>query len=251
MTKYKTDDAETPESHIKELTEQLAHARKELDELSYAISHDFRAPLRTVFGFTQLLVRKYRDSLEGQALDYLDRIGSGAARMERMIEDLLKLSRTGRAEVQREEIDATALVHSVMDELQAAEPERNVELNVQSGLGLNADPRLLRMLFQHLLENAWKFTRGVAAPRIEVMVQEMNGLTFCCVRDNGAGFTMNQADRLFRPFQRLHLESEFPGTGIGLAIVKKIVDRHGGTVMAEGAEGSGATFCFWLGRGEG
>lgn len=247
MTDSRMDTSPGRGSRIDELTDQLTEARKELEELSYAVSHDLRAPLRTVFGFTQLLVKKYRDRLEGQALDYLERIGSGAARMERMIEDLLRLSRTGRMDVQREEVDATAIARSVVEELQAADPKRPCEIDVQEGMRLDADPRQLRMVFQSLLENAWKFTRHVASPRIEVRVQQMNAQTFCCVRDNGAGFTMNQADRLFRPFQRLHLESEFPGTGIGLAIVKKIVDRHGGRVMAEGAEGHGAMFCFSLG----
>lgn len=246
MTHSRTTDDETPEGRIEHLTEQLSIVRKELDELTYAISHDLRAPLRSVFGFTQLLARKHSSRLDGQALDYLGRIGSGAARMEQMIEALLLLSRTGRMEVHREEVNAAAVVRSVMDELREAEPERAVELHVDDPLKLYADPRLVRLIFSNLLGNAWKFTGGVAEPRIQVVVQEMNGTVFCCVRDNGAGFAMNQADRLFRPFQRLHLDSEFPGIGMGLAIVKKIVDRHGGTVMAEGEEGRGAKFCFSL-----
>ncbi|SNB46568.1 ATP-binding protein [Geobacter sp. DSM 9736] len=234
------------DARVAELAERLAEARGELDALTYAISHDLRAPLRTVYGFVQLLERKYRERLEGQAIEYLERIGSGIQRMEKLIADLLELSRTGTREMQRERVDLSALAHALLEDLRKSEPGRVVEVSVEPGLVVSGDPVLLRALLHHLLGNAWKFTGGKPSAHITFGTRTTGEQRQFCVIDNGAGFTPGQAHRLFNPFQRLHLESEFPGTGIGLAVVKKIVVRHGGTVTGEGEEGKGAAFCFTL-----
>jgi light-regulated signal transduction histidine kinase (bacteriophytochrome) len=165
--------------------------------------------------------------------------------MGELIDDLLELSRVGRAELHRAEVDLSALAREVASELQRREPERALELVIQPGLHADADARLLRIVFENLLGNAWKFTRKVSSPRIEVGRAEVNAGAFF-VRDNGAGFAMSYADKLFRPFQRLHTEAEFPGTGIGLATIQRIIDRHGGRAWAEGEVGRGAAFYFTL-----
>lgn len=232
---------------VEELRARLSEVEQELDSLTYAISHDLRAPLRTLFGFSTLLVRKYGENLEGQPLDYLRRIISGATRMETMIEELLKLSRVGRAEIRCEPVDLSAVASAVIDEMRGADPGRAVVVEIEGGLSCTGDPSMLRTVLYNLLHNAWKFTGGTPSPHIRFFAQFKNGLCFYCVKDNGAGFAAGQADRLFRPFQRLHLETEFPGVGMGLALVKKIIQRHGGIVSAEGGEGAGATFCFAVG----
>jgi light-regulated signal transduction histidine kinase (bacteriophytochrome) len=166
--------------------------------------------------------------------------------MAELIDDLLALSRVGRAELHRAVTDLSALAHDVAGEIQRREPERTVEVLIQPGLQAEADPRLLRIVFENLLGNAWKFTRKVLHPRVEVgRIQTADDPAFF-VRDNGAGFAMSYADRLFRPFQRLHTETEFPGTGIGLATIQRIIDRHGGRAWAEGEVGRGASFYFTL-----
>jgi light-regulated signal transduction histidine kinase (bacteriophytochrome) len=234
------------EAAIEELRTRLAETQHELDALTYAISHDLRAPLRTLYGFSTLLIKKHGDSLEGQPLDYLQRIISGAARLETMIEELLKLSRVGRAEMHLQTVDLSILVLTVIDELRAADPERKVEVEIEQGVACYGDPGMLRTVLYNLLQNSWKFTGATSFPRIRFFAREKSGQRRYCISDNGAGFAAGQADRLFKPFQRLHLESEFPGVGMGLALVKKIVQRHGGTVHAEGDEGAGATFCFTI-----
>ena len=229
---------------IEELRMSLAETRNELDALTYAISHDLRAPLRTLYGFSTLLIRKYGDTMEGQPLDYLQRIMAGAARLETMIEELLKLSRVGRVEMQLQAVDLSTLASMVVDELRAADSGRTVEVEIEQGLSCYGDPGMLRTVVYNLLQNAWKFTAGTSYARIGFFAREESGRRRYCISDNGAGFAAGQADRLFKPFQRLHLESEFPGVGMGLALVKKIIRRHGGSVHGEGDEGAGATFCF-------
>jgi len=240
------DSVARQERLIEELRNRLAEAGQEHDFLMYAISHDLRAPLRTLYGFSTLLIKKYGDKLEEQPRDYLQRIIAGAARMEAMIEELLKLSRIGRAEIRHEPIDLSGLADALIGELRAADPARRVEVEVEQGLSCHGDPGMLRTVLHNLLQNAWKFTAGTPSPRIQFFARHDNGEHWYCVKDNGAGFAANQTDRLFKPFQRLHLDTEFPGVGMGLALVKKIISRHGGNVRAEGEEGTGANFCFSL-----
>lgn len=232
------------EQTCEEVQSRLVAAEHELQSLTYAISHDLRAPLRTLYGFSTLLIRKYGEKLDGQPLDYLQRIISGAARLEAMIDALLNLSRTGMTEMHHEMVDLSAIASTVIEELRAANPERKVEVEVQQGIRCHGDSGLLRTVLQNLLHNAWKFSGNCAPTRIRLFARTENGGRWYCIADNGAGFAAGQADRLFKPFQRLHLETEFPGVGMGLALVKKIIERHGGSVHGEGAEGAGATFCF-------
>lgn len=227
-------------------TAELEAINRELEAFSYSVSHDLRAPLRAVDGFGQALLEDYGDRLDATAQDYLNRIRAGTQRMGRLIDDLLHLSRISRAELIPERVDLSALAESVAAELRADAPERTVEFAVQPGLCAEGDGHLLEVVLENLLGNAWKFTSGTASARIEFGVQDEAGGPAFFVRDNGAGFDMAYVDKLFGAFQRLHGAAEFPGTGIGLATVKRIITRHGGRVWAEGAPGAGATFFFTL-----
>jgi PAS domain S-box-containing protein len=234
------------EQRVRERTAQLADTNEELEAFSYSISHDLRAPLRGIDGFCQAVAEDEESTLSPAARGYLERVLRASARMGQLIDDLLGLSRLSRAELRRESVDLTALAQAVVAELAAREPQRDVEFRVQPELRVDADPHLLRVLLENLLGNAWKFTQRVERPRIELSATWREGRTVYCVRDNGAGFDMRYADKLFTPFQRLHEAKEFPGTGIGLAIVQRVVHRHGGHVWAESAPGQGAAFFFRL-----
>jgi light-regulated signal transduction histidine kinase (bacteriophytochrome) len=226
------------------LVGELERKNKELEAFSYSVSHDLRAPLRSIDGFSQALLEDHAEHLDARGRDYLQRVRSSAQRMAELIDDILQLSRVSLAELNRGRVDLTAIAQAVADELQRREPERAVTFAIQPGLTLRGDARLMRVLLDNLMGNAWKFTAKQADPRIEVGADtDGDGVTFY-VRDNGAGFDMAYAEKLFRPFQRLHTEHDFPGTGIGLATVYRIVDRHGGRVWAEGDVGRGATIRF-------
>lgn len=227
--------------------EELERKNRELEAFSYSVSHDLRAPLRRIDGFSQLLLEDYAGKLDSNGEDYLHRVCESAKRMGELIDDLLSLSRVGRAEMKRDPVDLSSIARAAFDELSGKDPDRHVDLRVAERLVAQADRGLMRVAFDNLVGNAWKFTAKVREPRIEIgMEQKQEGATVFFVRDNGAGFDMNYADNLFRPFQRLHQESDFPGTGIGLATVHRIVDRHGGRIWAEGAVGQGATFYFTI-----
>ena len=226
------------------LVEELERKNRELEAFSYSVSHDLRAPLRGIDGFSQALLEDYGAALPPPAQDYLRRVRAAAQRMGELIDDLLQLSRVGRAPLQRRRIDLSALARSVVAELRRAAPDRAVEVTIADGLVAEADPGLIRALLENLLGNAWKFTAKTDAAAIAFEAAEAAGETAFVVRDNGVGFDMAHADRLFAPFQRLHSEAEFPGTGIGLATVRRIVDRHGGRAWAEAAPGRGAAI-FW------
>ncbi len=226
------------------LVEELERKNRELEAFSYSVSHDLRAPLRGIDGFSQALLEDYGAALPPPAQDYLRRVRAAAQRMGELIDDLLQLSRVGRAPLQRRRIDLSALARSVVAELRRAAPDRAVEVTIADGLVAEADPGLIRALLENLLGNAWKFTAKTDAAAIAFEAAEAAGETAFVVRDNGVGFDMAHADRLFAPFQRLHSEAEFPGTGIGLATVGRIVDRHGGRAWAEAAPGRGAAI-FW------
>jgi PAS domain S-box-containing protein len=234
------------EQRVRERTAQLADTNEELKAFSYSVSHDLRAPLRGIDGFCQAVEEDEESTLSPAARSYLERVRRASGRMGQLIDDLLALSRLSRAELRRKPVDLSALAHVVLAELAAQEPQRDVELRVQPELRVDADPQLLRVLLENLLGNAWKFTQRVERPRIELSADRREGRTVYCVRDDGAGFDMKYADKLFTPFQRLHEAKEFPGTGIGLAIVQRVVHRHGGHVWAESAPGQGAAFFFTL-----
>jgi two-component system, NtrC family, sensor kinase len=226
------------------LVGELERKNKELEAFSYSVSHDLRAPLRSIDGFSQALLEDYMERLDDKGKDYLRRVRTAAQRMSELIDDLLQLSRLGRTELKRERIDLADIARAIAADLRKNDPQRQAEVVVEEGLWAEADSRLVRVALENLLGNAWKFTAQVEAPEIELGATPGRDTFF--VRDNGAGFDMAYVGKLFGPFQRLHAEAEFPGTGIGLAIVQRIIDRHGGRVWAEGEAGRGATFYFTI-----
>jgi signal transduction histidine kinase len=237
------------EQRVRDRTAELEAANRELESFSYAVSHDLRAPVRHVDGFVRALEEDAGAALDATARGHLARIQSATRRMSQLIEDLLALSRTIRQPVNRTSVDLAALARDVATALRGAEPGRAVEFVIPETLPASGDARLLRVALENLLGNAWKFTSRCPHPRIELGAATLpDGQTAYAVRDNGAGFDMAHAGRLFGAFQRLHGEDEFPGTGIGLATVQRIIARHGGRIWAEAAVGQGATFSFTLGR---
>ncbi len=220
------------------LVAELERANRELDAFSYSVSHDLRAPLRAIQGFSQALEEDCGPRLDGECREHLRYILQATQRMGRLIDDLLALSRVGRSAMQEEDVDVSALASDVIDRLRRRYGEREVETSIAPAIVVRGDQRLLTIVFESLIGNAWKFSAKTPAARIEIGVAE--GAVF--VRDNGAGFDPAYAAGLFQPFQRLHGADEFEGTGIGLAIVKRVIDRHGGRVWAESAPGKGATF---------
>lgn len=237
---------EALEHRVAQRTRQLEAANKELEAFSYSVSHDLRAPLRSVDGFSQILLKNHASQLDDTGRDYLNRVSRASKRMGELIDDLLMLSRVSRSEIKKETIDLSKLVCSVGREIKAAAPERQVEWLIQEGVTVQADGRLMRAMLENLLSNAWKFTAKTEQARIEFGALQQNGEKLLFVRDNGAGFDMQYAYKLFGAFQRLHRAEEFEGTGIGLATVQRIVNHHGGRIWAEGAVGQGATFYFTI-----
>jgi signal transduction histidine kinase len=228
------------------LLADLDRKNKELEAFSYSVSHDLRAPLRSIDGFGRILLEEHTGELGEAGRAHLERVRSAAQRMNELIDDLLELSRVERAHVQRESVNVSDLARRIGQMLAQRDPGRAVELVVEDALVAHADPRLLEIVLENLLGNAWKFTGKITSPRVEVRARtEDHGTTFF-VRDNGAGFDPVRTDRLFSPFQRLHSTDEFPGTGIGLATVRRIVDRHRGRIWAEGKVDGGATVYFTL-----
>ena len=234
------------ERRVIERTGQLEAANKELEAFSYSVSHDLRAPLRSIDGFSQALLEEYADRLDETGRHYLTRVRAGSRHMAQLIEDLLNLSRVTRSEIHRVPVDVSALARAVATDLQRAAPDRRVEFDIEPGLTVHGDPGLLRVALENLLGNSWKFTRRHPTARIELGATERSGERTFFVRDDGAGFDMAYADKLFHPFQRLHSLEEFEGTGIGLATVQRIVQRHGGRVWGEGAVEQGAAFYFFV-----
>lgn len=234
------------EQRVQERTTQLKQTINELESFSYSVSHDLRAPLRSIDGFSQSLLEEYADKLDQQGLDDLRRVRTASQRMARLIDDMLKLSMVTRGAMKLVAVDLSALARSVTDELHRTEPERKVEFIIQEGLSVQGDPQLLRMALENLLGNAWKFTSLHETARIEFGVSESDGKREYFVRDDGAGFEMAYADKLFVPFQRLHAYTDFSGTGIGLSIVQSIIQRHGGEIRGKGATEEGAVFYFTL-----
>jgi two-component system NtrC family sensor kinase len=241
--------AETRAALAEELTRtniELAQANRELEAFSYSVSHDLRAPLRTISAFTHALIEDLGDKLDVRATDHVRRVLAASHRMADLIDALLELARISRAPIGRHRVDLSALAAASCEELQRREPHRTVSMVIAPHLQIEADGRLVRILLDNLLSNAWKFTSNEAAPLVEIGAAADGDETVFYVRDNGAGFDMAHADRLFTPFARLHSDSEFRGTGIGLATVRRIVERHGGRIWADGAVGAGATISFTL-----
>ena len=234
------------ERRVIERTSELEAVNRELEAFSYSVSHDLRAPLRSIDGFSLALLEDYSGRLDEQGKDYLQRVRSASQRMSRLIDDLLMLSRVTRREMKHEKIDLSAIASEVAAELKKREPQRKVDFIIQTGLIANGDAELLRIVLENLIGNAWKFTSKNPDARIEFGATEHDGEHVYFVRDNGVGFDMAYADKLFVPFQRLHAADEYPGTGIGLATVKRIVLRHGGSVRAYAEPGKGAAFYFTL-----
>ncbi len=235
------------EEDSQRLATQLAAANRELEAFSYSVSHDLRAPLRAVDGFSQMLVEDCAGQLDDDGRRMLGLIREGAQRMSRLIDDLLAFSRLGRQQIEPVAIDMHALAREVFDELAAREPGRELRLDLQPLPPARGTPAMLRQLWANLIGNALKFTKGRAVGEIGIAAREgEDGAQIYSVKDNGAGFDMRHAGRLFGMFQRLHSEEDFPGTGVGLALVQRIVQRHAGLVWAEAEVGRGATFFFML-----
>jgi two-component system, sensor histidine kinase and response regulator len=231
-----------------ELVRDLEHKNRELESFSYAVSHDLRAPLRRIDSFSRAVLESQGDRLDEAGHRYLERVREASQHMSQLIDDVLYLSRVTRAELRDQEVDLSALATLILTRLQESEPGRKVEVRIRPAVLVTGDGQLLRIALENLLENAWKFTAKQPDARIEFGATQASGEPTYFVRDNGAGFDMTYVDRLFGPFQRLHPQAEFPGSGIGLATVQRIVHRHGGRVWAEGLVGQGATFQFTLGR---
>jgi PAS domain S-box-containing protein len=234
------------ERRVQERTAQLETANKELEAFSYSVSHDLRAPLRGIDGWSQALLEDYHHQLDAQAQQYIERVRSETQRMGRLIDDMLKLSRLTRAGMVRETVEISSLAQDIAERLQQEAPQRQVEFHIQAGLTTEGDAHLLEIMLANLLSNAFKFTSKRAEARIEFGQTELDGERVFFVRDNGAGFDMTYSQKLFGAFQRMHKVAEFPGTGIGLAIVQRVINRHGGRVWAEAEVDNGATFYFTL-----
>jgi len=234
------------EQRVYERTAQLEAANRELEAFSYSVSHDLRAPLRSINGFSQALLDDYRDKLDEAGKSYLERVCNAAQRMGVQIDDMIMLSKVLKSEFKLEAIDLSGMIRAIDEARRENNPNRAIDLAVQEGVIVRGDPHLMRIVLENLMDNAFKFTGKQAHPRIEFGATERGGKPVCFVRDNGVGFDMAYAGKLFGAFQRLHTMDEFAGSGIGLATVKRIINRHGGRIWAEGEVGKGATFYFTI-----
>jgi len=232
------------EERVQQRTSELSAANRELEAFAYTVAHDLRGPLDTIGNIGFLLKDTYSECLDDEGRAFLEQLLLGTRKMSVLIHDLLNLSRSSRQEFRREMIDLSAMARSIVEGLEKAEPERKVEVTIAPGASVLADSGLLCVVMENLLGNAWKYTSKLPRAMIEFGSGEMSGETVFFVRDNGAGFDPMYADRLFQPFQRLHVQSDFPGTGVGLATVQRIISRHGGKIWAESSVGKGATFYF-------
>ena len=235
------------ERRVAERTAQLALANQELESFAYSVSHDLRAPLRSIDGFSKALLEDYGHAFDAGGHDYLDRVRAASQRMGDLIDDLLNLSRVSRGELRPTSVDLSDLARRLIDSMRAQQPDRAIEVALQSGVRAVGDPNLLRVVMENLLNNAWKYTSRTTGARIAFGMSELDAGRVYYVQDNGAGYDPAYADKLFKPFQRLHRTDEFEGHGIGLATVLRVVSRHGGRAWSEGAIGKGATFYFTLG----
>jgi len=232
------------EKKLQEESRSLAASNKELESFSYSVSHDLRAPLRSIAGFAQILKEDYQEKIDDAGKNHLSRIQAAANRMGDIIDDLLELSRVNRRPLNVSSVNLSGLATEILGDLEEQEPDRNIEINIEPGMVAQADPNLARIVLVNLLGNAWKYSREKNHACINFETVSEDNQTAYRVRDNGAGFDMEFVENLFHPFKRLHTEDEFEGTGIGLAIVDRILQRHGGFIRAEASPGEGATFTF-------
>jgi hypothetical protein len=234
------------EERVRLRTSELEAANRELEAFSYSVSHDLRAPLRHIYGFNKLLLEEYADRLDANGQYYLNRVSASVERMDQLINVMIQLAQVSLKGIEKAPVNLSSLARSILSELHQMQPERTVAFRISEGLEADGDPSLLRIVMENLLNNAWKYTGKTAEAVIEFGTIERNGEPTYFVRDNGVGFDMNYADKLFSPFQRLHPSEEFEGTGIGLVTVQRIINRHGGKVYADSEVGSGAVFYFTL-----
>lgn len=242
------EEAEGNRGRLLGLTAQIVAMNKELEAFSYSVSHDLREPLRSIDGFSRILVERYGSLLDERGRDYLSRVRAAAQRMGLLIADMLTLARISRAELAIEPVNITHVARSICEDLAGSDPERRVDVVIADDLAAVGDPRLLHVVLTNLLGNAWKFTGKCPEPRISLTRCASETDDVFLVADNGAGFEMKYVEKLFRPFQRLHSDAEFMGTGVGLATVQRIIARHGGRVWAEATVGKGARVCFSVPR---
>ena len=240
------DNRKKAEQALKQTNVQLAASNKELDAIAYSVSHDLQAPLRSMSGFARILLEDYADKLDAQCNDYLVRILNGSEKMSKRIDALLHLSRISRQDIERTQINLSRIASSIADDIHGTNANRQVEIMIAEGLIAYADPHLIRVALSNLFDNAWKFTSKTPDARISFGSLDKEGKTLYFIKDNGVGFDPTYADKIFWPFHRLHSDTEFEGTGIGLAIVDRVIRRHGGKIWAEGGIGEGAAFYFTL-----
>ncbi|MFC1672901.1 ATP-binding protein [Pseudomonadota bacterium] len=242
-------DKRNADNELNRYIAQMESANKELETFAYSVSHDLRAPLRAIDGFSQALIDDYGDKFDGDAKLYLERLRAGSQKMSELIDGILKLSRSTRGEMASENVNLSEIASKIVSELKELEPDRSVSFAIAADVIVLADPRLIRAALENIIGNAWKFTQNTPEAMIEFKGEQNGDMVTCCVRDNGAGFDMAYADKLFAPFQRLHRQDEFEGTGIGLSTAERIVHRHGGRIWAEGGIDEGATFFIELQAG--
>ena len=239
-------DRKRAEMALREQTQQLEAVNKELEAFIYSVSHDLRAPLRHIYGFADLFMKNNAEKLDEKGNRYLSGIHTGTEKMSRLIDDLLKLSQISKQEIRQREVSLSEIATSIVSELREANPDRNVDVDIAGGITVFADKGLIELVLSNLIGNAWKFTSKTEHARVEFGTIRQDGRVIYYVRDNGAGFDQQYAGKMFWPFHRLHSEGAFEGTGIGLAIVERIIRSHGGKIWAEGEEGKGATVYFSL-----
>ena len=234
------------EQRVQDRTAQLESANKELEAFAYSVSHGLRAPLRGIDGWSLALFEDYQSQLDARAHQYIERVRSETQRMGHLIDDLLQLSRVTRTDMQMTEVNLSEVAETVVDRLRKEYPERQIDIHIQPGLKVRADLALMEIVLTNLFNNAFKFTGKQPQARIEFGKIEIDGKTVCFIRDNGVGFDMDYSKNLFGAFQRMHKLSEFPGTGVGLATVQRIIHRHAGRIWADAKENQGATFYFTI-----
>lgn len=234
------------EQALRERADELARVNKDLESFSYSVSHDLKTPLNTILGFGRLIREDYQGKLDTVLNDYLKRIEHSAIQMKSLIDDILNLSKISRQEIKKQQTNLSQIALSIIEELKASQPQRVVKVDIQDNMIANVDKNLIHIALSNLLGNAWKFTGKTPDARIRFNKQIKNGKSIYSIKDNGAGFDMKRSENLFTPFRRLHSDQEFSGTGIGLAIVERVIERHGGRIWAEGEINKGATFFFTL-----
>jgi light-regulated signal transduction histidine kinase (bacteriophytochrome) len=242
----RNDQLISTQAELQASNENLMTANRDLDAFSATVSHDLRSPLNIVAGYTQLLQDDYSENLDDEAKAYLERILKSAFSMSKLIDDLLQFSRSQRSEIKAETVDLTAMAKEISSDINEREEARKTIFNIQNGLFTQADPNLMQVVLNNLMGNAWKYSGKVEHPVVTFGAKYSGRDTTFFIKDNGAGFDMAKADKLFNPFQRLHTSKEFAGTGVGLATVRRIIERHGGRIWAESEPGQGATFYFSL-----